>query len=116
LRTRIFSRPARASTEVIILFSASNTNKAVMRSYVAVIVPAVVLDEVVRGMWHDPTGELVEVAARDWLTVLPTELVVAAVVEDKAFDALCIRASKCGNWFYGKSSHATLDRSRRIGQ
>jgi predicted nucleic acid-binding protein len=39
---------------------------------IAVIVPAVVLDEVVRGARHDPTGGLVEAAARDWLTVVPT--------------------------------------------
>ena len=39
---------------------------------IAVTVPAVVLDEVVRGARHDPTSGLVEAAARDWLTVLPT--------------------------------------------
>ena len=39
---------------------------------IAVSVPAVVLDEVVRGARHDPTSGLVEAAARDWLTVLPT--------------------------------------------
>jgi uncharacterized protein len=39
---------------------------------IAVTVPAVVLDEVVRGAQHDPTAGLVEAAARDWLTVVPT--------------------------------------------
>jgi hypothetical protein len=39
---------------------------------IVVTVPAVVLDEVVRGARHDPAGELVEAAARDWLTVVPT--------------------------------------------
>jgi predicted nucleic acid-binding protein len=39
---------------------------------IAVTVPAVVLDEVVRGARHDPTGGLVEAAARDWLTLVPT--------------------------------------------
>ena len=39
---------------------------------IAVTVPAVVLDEVLRGAWHDPTGGLVEAAARDWLSVVPT--------------------------------------------
>jgi predicted nucleic acid-binding protein len=37
-----------------------------------VIVPAVVLDEVLRGAGHDPSAGLVEAAARDWLTVVPT--------------------------------------------
>jgi len=39
---------------------------------IEVTVPAIVLDEVVRGARHDPTGGLVEAAARDWLTVVPT--------------------------------------------
>ena len=39
---------------------------------IAVSVPAIVLDEVVRGARHDPTGGLVEAAARDWLRVVPT--------------------------------------------
>jgi predicted nucleic acid-binding protein len=39
---------------------------------IAVTVPAVVLDEVLRGAWHDPEGRLVEAAAGDWLTVVPT--------------------------------------------
>ena len=37
---------------------------------IAVVVPAIVLDEVVRGVRHDLTGGLVEAAARDWLTVV----------------------------------------------
>lgn len=37
-----------------------------------VVVPAVVLDEVLRGAEHDPTAAPVEVAARDWLAVVPT--------------------------------------------
>jgi len=39
---------------------------------IEVTVPAIVLDEVARGARHDPTGGLVEAAARDWLTVVPT--------------------------------------------
>jgi hypothetical protein len=39
---------------------------------IAVTVTAVVLDEVVRGAQHDPTAGLVEAAARDCLTVVPT--------------------------------------------
>jgi predicted nucleic acid-binding protein len=39
---------------------------------IEVVVPAVVLDEVLRGVGHDPTTGLVEAAARDWLTVVPT--------------------------------------------
>src|SRR6516165_420710 len=39
---------------------------------IEVVVPAVVLDEVLRGVGHDPTAGLVEAAARDWLTVVPT--------------------------------------------
>jgi uncharacterized protein len=39
---------------------------------IAVTGPAIVLDEVVRGAQHDPTAGLVEAAARDWLTVVPT--------------------------------------------
>jgi uncharacterized protein len=39
---------------------------------IAVTVPAVVLDEFMRGAQHDPTAGLVEAAARDWLTVVPT--------------------------------------------
>ena len=39
---------------------------------IAVTVPSVVLDEVLRGAQHDPTAGLVEAAARDWLTVVPT--------------------------------------------
>jgi predicted nucleic acid-binding protein len=39
---------------------------------IEVTVPAIVLDEVARGTRHDPTGGLVEAAARDWLTVVPT--------------------------------------------
>ena len=39
-----------------------------------VLVPAVVLDEVLRGAGHDPTAGLVEAAARDWLTVVPTPI------------------------------------------
>ena len=39
-----------------------------------VVVPAVVLDEVLRGAEHDPTAGLVEAAARDWLTVVPTPI------------------------------------------
>jgi predicted nucleic acid-binding protein len=38
----------------------------------AVIVPAVVLDEVLRGARYDPTAVLVEDAVRDWLMVVPT--------------------------------------------
>jgi uncharacterized protein len=41
---------------------------------IAVTVPAVVLDEVLRGAWHDPAGGLVGAAARDWLTVVPTPM------------------------------------------
>jgi uncharacterized protein len=37
-----------------------------------VVVPVVVLDEVLRGAGHDSTAGLVEAAARDWLTVVPT--------------------------------------------
>ena len=39
---------------------------------IAVTVPAVVLDEVLRGAAHDPTMVSVEDAARDWLTIAPT--------------------------------------------
>jgi hypothetical protein len=35
---------------------------------IEVTVPAIVLDEVIRGPRNDPTGGLVEAAARDWLT------------------------------------------------
>jgi predicted nucleic acid-binding protein len=38
----------------------------------AVTVPAVVFDEVLRGAWHDPASGTVELAARDWLTVVST--------------------------------------------
>lgn len=40
----------------------------------AVTVPAVVFDEVVRGAWHDPASGSVEHAARDWLTVISTPI------------------------------------------
>jgi predicted nucleic acid-binding protein len=40
-----------------------------------VVVPAVVLDEVLRGAGHDPTAGLVEAATRDWLTVVPTPVI-----------------------------------------
>jgi hypothetical protein len=39
---------------------------------IAVTVPAVVLDEVIRGARRDPSSVLVEAVARDWLTVVPT--------------------------------------------
>ena len=39
---------------------------------IEVTVPAVVLDEVLRGAGHDPDAGLVEAAASDWLTVVPT--------------------------------------------
>jgi len=41
---------------------------------IAVTVPAVVLDEVIRGARHDPSAALVEAAARHWLTVVPTPI------------------------------------------
>ncbi len=41
---------------------------------IAVTVPAVVLDEVLRGAWHEPGGGMFEAAARDWLTVVPTPM------------------------------------------
>jgi predicted nucleic acid-binding protein len=37
-----------------------------------VVVPAIVLDEVLRGAERDPTAGLVEAATRDWLKVVPT--------------------------------------------
>src|SRR5947209_16342509 len=39
---------------------------------IEVTVPAVVLDEVLRGAGYDPSAGLVEAASRDWLTVVPT--------------------------------------------
>ncbi len=39
---------------------------------IEVVVPSVVLHEVLRGAGHDPTAGLVEAAARDWLTIVPT--------------------------------------------
>jgi predicted nucleic acid-binding protein len=38
----------------------------------AVIVPAVVFEEVMRGVPHDPSVQSVEQAARDWLAIVPT--------------------------------------------
>jgi uncharacterized protein len=42
------------------------------RKDIDVVVPAVVLDEVMRGAGHDLTAGLVEAATRDWLTIVPT--------------------------------------------
>jgi predicted nucleic acid-binding protein len=39
---------------------------------VAVVVPFIVFQEVLRGARHDPSAGLVEQAARDWLTIVPT--------------------------------------------
>src|SRR5271157_6037782 len=38
---------------------------------VPVVVPFIVFQEVLRGARHDPSGGLVEQAARDWLTIVP---------------------------------------------
>src|SRR5437879_4124711 len=37
-----------------------------------VVVPTVVFEEVMRGARHDSTAGLVDQAARDWLTIVPT--------------------------------------------
>ncbi len=37
-----------------------------------VVVPAVVFDEVMKGVSHDPSASLVGTAAQDWLTIVPT--------------------------------------------
>ncbi|MGA7501592.1 MAG: hypothetical protein WBX00_33085 [Isosphaeraceae bacterium] len=39
---------------------------------VAVVVPFIVFQEVLRGARHDPSTSLVEQAARDWLAIVPT--------------------------------------------
>jgi predicted nucleic acid-binding protein len=39
---------------------------------VAVVVPFIVFQEVLRGARYDPTTSLVEQAARDWLAIVPT--------------------------------------------
>lgn len=42
---------------------------------IEVVVPAVVLDEVLRGSAHDTTATAVEAASHDWLAVVPTPAV-----------------------------------------
>ena len=39
---------------------------------VAVVVPFIVFEEVLRGARHNPDAVLVEQAARNWLTIVPT--------------------------------------------
>jgi hypothetical protein len=61
---------------------------------IEVAVPAVVLDEVLRGVGHDSASGLVEAAARDWLTVVPTPTphpnIIRARIDDGEIAVLSI--------------------------
>jgi hypothetical protein len=59
---------------------------------IPVVVPYIVFQEVLRGARHDPSAGLVEQAARDWLTIVPTLPAHAGIDLGRVVPALAVQA------------------------